>query len=260
MERWDVKNQIVKNIWYYAVSVALVKKLGVDIELHTDNIGKEFLDFLPYDKIHKTLENFDFHKDLWASNKMEVYKHLNPGDIHIDGDVFIKKQTALDALKFDNYDCIFQMEEGYSEHSYRPTYNKMKHLFNKMLPFFSENYSPINCGVAGFNNMELKHDYIDMYFEIAQLLLDKHNELKNVDLSYSMVVLEQWFVWNALKKHNAKIKFLLPIADCLGTSRKIGYTHIMGSAKYKENVLQQVKDFLKEFDINLYNHIVKNYE
>lgn len=239
MERWNVKNQIVKNVWYYALSVVFAKKLGIEIELHTDNTGKEFLDFLPYNKINKTLEHFDFHKDLWAANKIEVYKHLNQGDIHIDGDVFIKKQTALDALTFDAYDCIFQMEEGCSEHFYKPTYNKIKHIFDKQLPFFSERDNPVNCGIAGFNNMKLKHDYIYMYFKTAQLLLDEYDKSKDVHSAYNVVILEQWFVRHVLKKHNAKIKYVLSIDDCLGTSKEIGYTHIFGSTKYLEDVLQR---------------------
>ena len=40
------------NLVNYATSVALIHKNGYEIDLYTDDIGKEFFDQIPYDNVY----------------------------------------------------------------------------------------------------------------------------------------------------------------------------------------------------------------
>ena len=95
--RWDVEKvfQIINNIWYYTTSVAYLKKLGQQIELHTDDFGLKCMDHIPYDKIHLTLNTIPSNIEpyIWAFGKFWALKDCPLNTIHIDGDVFIKSYT-----------------------------------------------------------------------------------------------------------------------------------------------------------------------
>jgi hypothetical protein len=94
-QRWGIENQIVSNVCLAAVSVAFAKKIGATIALHTDLNGKEFLGWLPYNELHLSLEQHNFHSAFWASGKILAQEREPLGSIHIDLDVFIKRPFKL---------------------------------------------------------------------------------------------------------------------------------------------------------------------
>jgi len=106
---------LAKNINCFAVSCAYAKKLGATIELHTDNLGKKLLGFLPYDAIHTTLEGLaiegDFDNNFWTAGKIETLKNMQLGDVHIDGDFFVKTPETLAMLFNFDGDVLFQCSE-----------------------------------------------------------------------------------------------------------------------------------------------------
>ena len=253
-KRWGEEDQLRKNIWYYAISACYAQQLGIPVELHTDYYGAELLGALPYDKIHTTLENFNHNRHFWAGGKFEAYKYMNKGNIHIDADVFIKTKTAQNAISFTGYDAVFQNWEWDSNAKgwYWGGLNAMmkKTAFPE---WFNLSLNPINCGVVGFNNVKLKHEYIDAYFEYTDRFKDCENES-------SILVVEQWFISSLLEKHNANVKFVL---DESGDKKKqaveIGYQHIIGKSKYHEHHMQHAYNCLKKLDNNLHNYIMNKY-
>lgn len=254
-KRWGEEDQLRKNIWNYATSACYAHQLGIPIELHTDYYGAELLEDLPYNKVYITLENFNHNRHFWAGGKFEAYKYMNEGDIHIDGDVFIKTRMAQNALSFNGYDAVFQNWEweGDAKSCYWEGLNAMmkKTTFPE---WFDISLNPINCGVVGFNNMKLKHEYIDAYFEYT----DRFKDCKD---DSSILVLEQWFISSLLKKHESNVKFVFDEnSDKEKQAVEMGYQHILGKAKYDEENMQHVYFFLKNLDINLHNHIIEKYK
>ena len=271
LTRWEENEQIRKNIWYFATSAAFAQRNNIPIELHTDNLGADLLGFLPYQKIHRTLENFNVDVRFWAAGKFEAYKHLKAGVIHIDGDVFIKREVTKQAINFDGYDAIFQNYENiFSGNDYGcSVYKKNLDLVRQAhaLPeWFSDRLKPYNCGLIGFNNMEIKEEYISTYFSVLEQISGTRSLQQYTvgahDVCFDLVI-EQWLIASLLhNKHNAKVKTLFDGDIHFGgeIARNLGYTHVIGKWKYSAEAMGKVKNCLRQLDNNLHNHIVRHYE
>ena len=72
-DRWGIKNQLYHNIWMFALSVALVKKAGHTVVLHTDSVDKDLFGFLPYDEVFTTLDSFQCATRFWAAGKLQTW-------------------------------------------------------------------------------------------------------------------------------------------------------------------------------------------
>ena len=119
------------NIWYFALSLAYLRRLGVETVLHTDTLGASLLGHLPYDAINLTLNEVpnDIHPRFWAAGKIWALQAEPVGSIHIDGDVFIKSENALRYIDSKHWDFLAQHYES-SE-----WYEKENIVFDIDLPF-----------------------------------------------------------------------------------------------------------------------------
>jgi hypothetical protein len=197
------------------------------------------------------------------------YKHLKAGVIHIDGDVFIKREVTKQAINFDGYDAIFQNSENIFNGYYESCYKKNIDLVRQThaLPeWFSDRLKPYNCGLIGFNNMKIKTDYIDNYFWALEKISNDRSlqrySVEKDDVCFDLVI-EQWLVTSLLhNKHNAKVKTLFDGDVHFGgeIAKNLGYTHVIGKWKYSDEAMEKTRNCLKQLDVNLYHYIVKNYE
>ena len=258
-KRWDQSNQLEANIWLYTLSVIYAKKIGLEIVLHTDSLGKSLLSHLPYDKIYTTLNNIpsNIPTMIWAYGKFVALEKEPLGSIHIDGDVFLKHEGIKNKLEFSDYDMIVQNQE-----SVAGTYPTIE---NTMIKYgvlgqnvLTANFA-YNCGIIGFNNENLKQQYLSFYHKHVNKIL--HNSaIKNIMHSDKFfcvdLPLEQHSI--ATLSSNYKVKQLLTnkpggaaITDStIQSAIKIGYQHLIGKEKY--SYIDRIKVYVLALDSELY--------
>jgi hypothetical protein len=240
LTRGWTSNEVKKNLLFFAYSVACAKKQGATIELHTDNAGKNLLGFLPYDAIHTTLEGLDAHPKFWCAGKFEAYRQMELGDVHIDGDVFIKKQGAMAKIaNFGGYDAIFQMQEKQLIDVYRHN------------AYISGNYGypveetlhslvPYNCGVVGFNNQKIKDEYCAMANRLYRLI--DFDKINNGDSGRFCVIIEQWRLTQLLQENSATVQTVFSNDwDNYCEGQLLGYEHVCGDGKYRQPYVSKIE-------------------
>ena len=251
-DRWgiDGKDAIITNMWYYALSVAYLKRLGQEVVLHTDNFGKICLDHVPYDHIYLTLEE-QIPKGIcpvmWACGKFYALREEPLGSVHIDGDVFIKSKECLDIINTNDYDLLIQNEEQTVEiNMYPKDSKKLEHL---IYPEYIQKVYPkaYNTGILCFNNEKLKDKFITNYFFFHEQIIndEKIKQFWDIDRETCPdIIVEQLFIHQLSLGYKA-----LCITDVLLDTKS--YQHVIGKKKYR--CLENCKATLKHIDEELYN-------
>jgi len=261
--RWYIEDQLKNNLWLFALSVAYVKKFGHEIVLHTDGLGKEIYGRLPYDEIHLTLDNLNAHERFWAAGKILAQEAEPIGSIHIDGDVFLKKRAVYDIIRDRDADVIVQMLEGgfsipYPGSCYGDNLNLVLSALNKNIPpeFDRRQDSAYNCGLVKFNNPEPKNRYIKGYKEMINNCCGDQSFVKRLIADNNMcpdLIMEQWWLKSVTDHYGYKVKTVLSGHDINEAAVKIGYTHVIGTAKY--GLISVVKERLLEIAPDLFTKV-----
>lgn len=106
------KRQLKVHVYYFTLSAIYAKRSGFNIVLHTDNKGFKYLQHAPYDEIFVDLDiDISNRKEIFARAKFKAMENEPDDSIHIDGDVFLKKETIKEHLKYGEYDIIVQLLE-----------------------------------------------------------------------------------------------------------------------------------------------------
>lgn len=262
--RWDFSKETatIGNIWYYALSVAYIKRLGQEIVLHTDSFGKECLDHIPYDEIYLTLDEKispDTCPIMWACSKFYALDIEPLGAIHIDGDVFIKSQKCLDIINAEPCDMFCQGEEDISFITCRKTTELYKDNSDWISHLdFPEGVKKhgiraYNTGVLAFYNQDLKNRFIKSYFfMLEQVLKDEFliNKWKeNRDICPDLVI-EQRFIHDLSQDFNVRTLIDYYRLKIHEDACEIGFQHVLSKQKYK--MIDICKKTLKKVDYNLY--------
>ena len=239
------------NVLCFTLSCIYAKRSGFKINLHTDNKGYEYLKYAPYDNIYTDLEDIEFkEKSLFAAPKFIVMEKYPLGTIHIDGDVFLKKESLKEILNFTNYDCIIQSVEEPPIYGYGWDFNAtLLSCCNYPSWANRECNAMFNNGVLGFNNQELKNEYIDTYWHMYNQYASKVKNKSGVpDL-----VIEQQFLYDLCKYKEYKVKYVIDGNNPSKSANTIGYQHLLGSAKLKE--YNKVLETIKKLDLEVYNNL-----
>lgn len=274
-ERWNINNLIEKNLWLFGYSVDYVNRIGQSIDLHTDSFGATVFDCLPYSKIHVTLNELeDLNERFWSAGKIVAIRESELGTLHIDGDVFLKKESIIPMLDMKEYDCIVQMEERHK--IFMDSYSDVLPMFAnadiKAHGFDYELKSALNAGILGFNNQKLKDDFVKGFFEMIEQCFNNQEfmSLLKYDLDKKIepnVVLEQYYLKGLCETDGYKIKNLLETksenfdddsADVNRQADEIGFCHAWGSSKYL--IIEQIKDILTERNPKLFEAINQKIE
>lgn len=244
------------NLYCFTLSAYYAKKSGFNIILYTDNKGKELFKYSPYDEII-VLDNLNTPNiKLFAYSKFIAMGHSNEGDIHIDGDVFLKKDSLKDLIHTNDCDIIVQSVEHKEIHSTNNWNAEIEACSNCHLPSFMNKDLPkmYNCGIVGFKNKDIMKEYHDYYFYLSDQFIQYG---KMIDAVPELII-EQQLLYDFAKYKNLKVKEILDWRRINTNANEIGYQHLLGKSKYKN--LDKVKTTLKKLDINLYNKINKHYE
>jgi hypothetical protein len=190
---------LFEKIYYMstALSCLKLKKFYEDVTLVTDKFGKQILiDILglPYSDVIVELDNLNHYpEDLWALGKIYAYSIQNAPFLHVDSDIFIWKPFNEELLKKD---LIFQSFET-------PIYSYKKvcsHVINNkfIIPPEMENYlecngtlgdySAINAGILGGNNIPFFKDYTKKAFDLVNM---NHNCINEIDKGLFNIFYEQ---------------------------------------------------------------------
>lgn len=244
----DVSNDFV-NCACYTLSYIYARNAGIDIKLHTDLYGKHLFNHIPYKEIIVDLEDINYYDcDLYAFPKIHALENEPLGSIHIDGDVLLKKESLKSLLDFSDYDCIVQSYEDKTSFGFRYD-ESMKACSN--LPFkdyvTKECNQMYNCGILGFNNKELKDEFIVEYKRLAESYKD--NKIEEVGRVPDLVI-EQKLIYD-LTNNKYNVKELLTRDGYNEYAKEIGYCHILGKAKIDR--IKEVINKIYELDIDLYN-------
>ena len=267
--RWFLEGQIEPSIWLYALSFLYAKKVSSEVFLHTDTIGEKHLSCIPYDKIYLSLDELeDEHEKFWAFGKIKALENEPLGSIHIDGDVFFKSKAVIPYLNFKDFDVICQMVEGgnlFSE-GYE---NQLPYFDNALksthIPGYGNVRKAFNCGVLGFNNLELKNQFLYNFKTMVKYAkLDKAIMFKMDGKYEPNIILEQYQLAGLCELNNYKIKFILdPVEVDKRNSlnmvaEELGFVHAWGKAKYTVAFQNKVKEKIKQIDNNLYKIIERH--
>lgn len=246
-------------IWCTALSCLYAKESGFIIKLYTDSIAYEYLKHLPYDEIDVSLDELPNIKSIYANSKYYALKKEPLDSIHIDCDVFLKnKNLYLEINDLDGYDLIVQNLEIRD----KIIFNDKPHTKYgggwDFANLFKQYFHPIwlkdkcdamiNCGIVGFNNQQLKDDFIKSYEEAINILnnLEKFNDKIITDL-----VIEQQNLYDLCKYNDYKIKYLLNSNTIQEDAIVKGYQHLIGSSKHYN--VTKIKQLVYKKDWDLYN-------
>lgn len=257
-ERWGISGQLTTNIWLFAMSVACAKRAGAEIVLHTDDEGKEYIGFLPYDEVHTTLNELNVNTRFWASGKLLAMKNEPLGAVHIDGDVFINK-PMLDFMQSGKWDIIAQNKEiaRDGEKGFYGRNHKKILLSLSVIPkeFYLVNFA-LNCGTVGFRDKFLKDRYIFCFENLLNNLNASEHYLSQLEEDSTLcpnIVIEQQLLGSLAEWYEADVKYIFNGNSYQDhkTSRELGYIHLIGQQKYSET--ERIKSTLKQVNPDIYN-------
>lgn len=237
--RWNVVSHLQwkVNLYCFMMSCLLAQKHGCRVVFYGDREAIEMFKIIPYDDMIELIIPEDAPLQCWAQGKFYAYQKMNPGDIHIDGDVFLKGDGIYERLAGD-YDCIVQSKEVLQSTyvGYIKCRRRLKNL--EWSDFCTSKKSPAyNVGICGFKNQEFKDRYIKHYFDSLEMI--KHMRLKRDPYFMPDLLLEQQHLYEIAKGYKYNVQVLL--GDETGDMRKIcndaytlGYQHVLSSRKYEE--------------------------
>ena len=249
------------HLCYFVLSCIYAKNSGFDIVEHCDKRAKEILELAPYDEIITDLEGVTppANSTIYAWGKFAAMQNEDLGNIHIDGDVFLKSPKLIKLLNFDEYDCIVQCLENRIIYGgdQNVIWRDNASLFNSCkYPDWAkrECNAMYNCGVIGINNAGLKKEYFDTYNDMVKQY--KATGL-NIPGTVPDIIIEQQFLKDLCEYKGYKVKNLLPVDNhnsLHSYASSIGYQHLIGDSKHKN--LDKCLEVIKAFDSKIYTSLM----
>lgn len=260
-ERGQASNkQILSAIWCYASSVAYARKNNAEIHLYADDYARELLGFLPYDNIYPLEVPEWIPTDFWAAGKFSALQKMSLGDIHIDGDVFIKTSKLCDILEnsIDSADLIVQSQENSWVYENEFYINCLRIIrdYNIDVNGLPE-YSPAwNCGLVCFCNEELKQKYINHYYSCVQRVSETSGALEKIrenKETWLDLLFEQQHLYTLSQDY--KVCNLLGVGKAVSINAyRLGYQHLIGPEKWI--YINKTKNQLYNLDKDIYNNVI----
>ncbi len=240
-----------KSFFYmsWALSCLTLKKVYGEVELVTDQYGKELLYDtlkLPYASVSTDLDRLEnYNHNLWALGKLYTYSIQEQPFIHVDSDIFVWEKFSPSLLQGEvitqNLEEIFPgMEVFFSsnEHLFTaiPECVKKEREVTKALPMY-------NAGILGGNNME----FIQLYTKTAfDFIHANHAAIDKIpkEKGYMNMVYEQYFLYCLVKHYNIPVATYFSHGDLsfdgmVGfhrTHQDVKYIHALGTYKKYEVV------------------------
>jgi hypothetical protein len=254
---------LLRNFYLYLLSVLLIKKHGYCIDLYCDKQTYDIYSMIPYDNIHV----IDFSSDgvskiFWIWAKIKAQMLVDEPYVHIDGDVLMFRDIIGDKLESGQYSAVVQSTENqktigdWYDRVYVNTTNPYLKWNNKYNIDWNKYDAAYNCGVIGFNDMKLKHQYLNT---VKNLLVDLSNDptFQYDGNKYGGIFMltEQTYLYNLLNENKVKPLEVIPLEEIekcnydwyFKVPKNLGYCHMLGTSKYKPFVTQKIKTKIRNY-------------
>lgn len=262
-------NFALNNFNHYLLSALLVKKHGYEIDLYCDINSYKLYRSIPYNNIHIVDYNDDnINPKFWVWSKIKTQSMINEPFIHIDGDVFLFNDVLKGKLDKDNYLAVVQSLESIDtfdkEHFYYTyNYDYIKNLkITNKYDLNKYNLSGYNCGVVGFNDLNLRDKYVELVKEML-IEITKNVDSYNFEKKYSqlLILVEQAMLHYILTENNVTPFEIIPrnlhVRDWNSYSNGIGYCHMWTYSKYRDDIKQKIKNKIRTLFPN-YSELIIN--
>lgn len=236
--RWFQGNKLKETIYMTALSVLYSHLWYEDIELYVDETAYKYLYMLP---CKVTLINIDKHKELWMKSKIHAMAQQNKPFVHIDTDVFITKK-----IDFNFKNCLLERKEG----TYKYHYKNQVAFFSKYTSHLEHWHTDLgysfSCGILGFNNMELKNEFINAYYALEDIFIRNRSSYQPLkERGYEpCIVIEQYNLASLLNSKNIKPNLLIKgttLEKQSEAAKSMGYNHLFGIAKYRKSIAEEIE-------------------
>jgi hypothetical protein len=179
---------------------------------------------------------------IWMKSKIDVMEKQTKPFVHLDNDVFIKKKINFD---FDKVIVEQNDYELYGMYQYRlDFFNQYTQHLDHWKPDLGYAF---NCGVLGFRDLELRDQFLKVFYELEEIFIKNHNP-KIVKVE-PCIVLEQYNLASLLHHHNIKPTLLLwkkNLFENFQLADKMGYSHIVGQKKYRNDIVLEIENRLSK--------------
>lgn len=266
---WFPKDRLSNALWLNALSLIYAKRIGEKVVLHTDDLGAEYFEVLPYDEVLLSLGSIDsLNTRWWAMGKLKALELEPPSSIHIDGDVFLRDEKKMTALFSSDYDIVCQMEEGESwfDWSYAPQIPYFDKVLNgqKIIGYKA---APIafNGGVLGIKSVSLRKTYFEEAWKLVDACERKPKIVAQLDgVHEQSIVVEQHLLAGLAHINHAKVEYVIPPelvkrkGSMYEAMNEVNYLHLWGLMKSRPKIMSIVKEKVKRMDSKLHAKIEKH--
>ncbi len=247
--RWGLQDKFFDDLFCFALSAALLRKHGKDVELITDDYGAELFRGLPYKRVSLDLNDIA-HVDpqYWTAGKVYSLSIQKKPCIHLDGDVFFLEKTALEAAKME-WDILVQSKE-IGEHfltTYPPTLETLTPYLKNLSSLSRFNFT-YNTGVFGVSDYVFFKKYSFEYFNlIYELEIQEARIPEGRDWN---ICLEQSLLTTMSQDANLYVKEVITgnemeFPGFFESADEKGYAHFWGSTKYDKWWQRKIRARLK---------------
>lgn len=258
----------------WALSCLQLRKFYPDVELHTNQLGKEILvDILglPYTQVHLSLEN-DFmqnlHPKMWAYAKIHTYSKQTEPFLHVDGDVFIWK--AFDEKLLSSGLIAQNIEDNLDV--YHQCLKSIKENHNILVPEWvkhNENHpKAYNAGILGGHNLNFLKKYTNLAFEFYNN--NKLEELEKLDKNIN--ILPEQYLFYALasqfeeevalytSKKITRPQDFMDFVNIGSVPLEVSYIHTLSTTKKMEHICNFISYVLKKEHPEYWHKIISYFQ
>ncbi|MDZ7896625.1 MAG: DUF6734 family protein [Arcicella sp.] len=251
----------------WALSALSIQKHYPNIELVTDNLGKEILIDklqLPYSSVSLVQENFKpLFPSLWVLRKLYSYSIQIKPFIHIDGDAYLFKPFGQEFLNARLVAQNYEYNHPYYVRGFEEVMNTCVHIPNYLKKDYQGRLSAVNAGImGGFDTIFFKR----LYQEVTLFLENNQDHLEQLDPFCFNIFLEQF--WFKKLADESQIPISYQMSQEIGYPFNYGldrfwdlpnscdYIHVMN---YKQNptICEQMAQRLYIESPELYERVVK---
>lgn len=248
----DGLKRLMCQVWYFSLSVAYLRRLGAEIVLHTDSLGKAVLGHLPYTKINTTLDAmpYDIHPRFWAAGKFVALQNEAAPCVHIDGDVFIKTKKCLDRITelMESNDVVCQSTDAAKMYGLDALLFERDPGFCKTHHCEPDGRDAFNTGLLGLANDAVRANVVSNYIEIAKHFSNQFkSDLDSGNVLTPDLLAEQKMIEGYTRASGYKVDLLL---QDKGDATNLGYQHVFTVDKF--NCMEQCMTTLKLIAPDIY--------
>lgn len=236
-------------LYTFSLSVNVAKNHFEEIELYTDNYGKELIEKLNLPLTINTkleyLNDIRLEHVYWGYAKLVAYADCNEPFIHIDNDVLLWNGIPS---KFDDMDFVFQSIETFNTNiRYKPLLDLYNLFKIKPITVNPNQTYAYNCGIMVCRDLSI----VKELRKLATLYLSKENYwVLQEEKDYHNFFFEQYILTYLIDKKGSSVGLLFdnPDVSKCDFSGDYKYTHLWGNSKESSEIIERVKQrLLKDY-------------